>query len=149
MTAANDESRQRVTIWSVSPEIIGAYFGIFLIQYIPAIVFDAYTHIKRQEVDDALATTALEIIKASGPIGIGSAMNAIAIALSVEAIMVLARILSRQQRAEGHAEGLAEGLAKGVAEERKRSSAKLRAWAKEKGIPFEELPISDESEDDQ
>ena len=47
--------------------------------------------------------------------------------------MVLAKILSDQQ----HAQGVAEGKAA----ERKRINAKLRAWAKEKGIPLEDLPI--------
>ena len=143
MTTANNESRQRVTIRSISPDIIGAYFGVFLIQYIPAIVFNADMQIRQQTANDTFAVTAIEIIKASGPIGIGSAMNAIAIALFVEAIMVLARMLSRQQRAEGHAEGVAVGRA----QERKRANAKLRAWAKEKGIPLEDLPIEDDSED--
>ena len=52
--------------------------------------------------------------------------------------MVLARMLSKQQREQGRAEG--------IKEERKRSNAKLRAWAKQKGIPFEELPIEDEDD---
>ena len=52
--------------------------------------------------------------------------------------MVLARMLSKQQREQGRAEG--------IKEERKRSAAKLRAWAKQKGIPFEELPIEDEDD---
>ena len=69
-------------------------------------------------------------------------MNAIAIALFLEAVMVLARMLSKQQREQGRAEGIKEG----AKEERKRSAAKLRAWAKQKGIPFEELPIEDENE---
>ena len=70
-------------------------------------------------------------------------MNAIAIALFVEAIMVLARMLSRQQRAEGHAEGVAVGRA----QERKRANAKLRALAEKYDIPEEELQIEDDSED--
>ena len=65
-------------------------------------------------------------------------MNAIAVALFLEAVMVLARMLSKQQREQGRAEG--------IKEERKRSAAKLRAWAKQKGIPFEELPIEDEDD---
>ena len=56
--------------------------------------------------------------------------------------MVLARMLSEQQREQGRAEGIKEG----AKEERKRSAAKLRAWAKQKGIPFEELPIEDEDD---
>jgi hypothetical protein len=52
--------------------------------------------------------------------------------------MVLARMLSKQQREQGRAEG--------IKEERKRSNAKLRALAKEYGIPLEKLPIGDENE---
>ena len=137
MAATRNERDQRVTIWSISPDIIGAYFGILLIQYIPAIVFNAYMHIRQQTANDTFAVTAIEIIKASGPIGIGSAMNAIAIALFVEAIMVLARMLSKQQREEGIKEGS------------KRENAKWRAWAKEHGIPEEELPIFAKNEDEQ
>ena len=51
--------------------------------------------------------------------------------------MVLAKMLSKQQREEGIKEG------------RKRANAKWRAWAKEKGIPLEELPIDDEPKDDE
>ena len=87
-------------------------------------------------MDDTFVTVALEIIKSSGTIGIGSAMNAIAIALFMEAVMVLARMLSKQQREEGIKEG------------RKRQNAKWRAWAKEHGIPKEELPIFDEDEEE-
>ena len=117
---------------------MGVYFAIFLVQYIPGIAFEAYTRIQQEAAIDTFAHIALEIIRASGPIGIGSAMNAIAVALFLEAVMVLARMLSKQQREQGRAEG--------IKEERKRSAAKLRAWAKQKGIPFEELPIEDEDD---
>lgn len=129
-----------MAIWSLSPQTIGAYFAIFLIQYIPGIALEAYTRIQQAASAD-FAHIALEILKASGPIGIGSAMNAIAIAVLVEAIMVLAKMLSEQQRREG--------IKIGIKQERKRSNAKLRAWAKERGIPIEELPIEDEGEDDE
>ena len=118
--------------------MVGAYFTIFLLQYIPGMAFEAYAHVQQWSAVDSIAQTVLEIVKASGPIGIGSAMNAIAIAVSVEAVMVLARMLSEQQRQEG--------IKIGIKQERKRSNAKLRAWAKEKGIPLEELPIVDEDE---
>ena len=103
---------------------MGAYFAIFLVQYIPGIAFEAYTRIQQEAPIDTFAHIALEIIRASGgPIGIGSAMNAIAVALFLEAVMVLARMLSKQQREQGRAEGIKEG----TKEERKRSAAKLRA----------------------
>lgn len=69
-------------------------------------------------------------------------MNATAVALSVEAFMVLAKILSEQQRQQG----IKIGIELGIKEERKRSNDKLRAWAKKYGIPEEELPIEDEDE---
>ena len=142
VTTTLSEPGKRIAIWSLSPQTMGAYFAIFLVQYIPGIAFEAYTRIQQEAAIDTFAHIALEIIRASGPIGIGSAMNAIAVALFLEAVMVLARMLSKQQREQGRAEGIKEG----AKEERKRSAAKLRAWAKRKGIPFEELPIEDEDE---
>ena len=139
MATTRNEGEQRVAIWTVSPQMLGAYFVIFLIQYIPAITIEAYGYIQQRTEDDTFATVAIEIIvNAAGPIGIGSAMNAIAVALFMEAVMVLARMLSRQQREQGHAEG--------VAEERKRANAKLRALAKKYDIPEEELRIEDEDD---
>ena len=138
VTTTRSEPEQRVAIWSLSPQTIGVYFAIFLIQYIPSAAFKVYALIQQRAADDTFAHTALEIVQASGPIGIGSAMNAIAVAVFVEAVMVLARMLSEQQRAQGRAEG--------IKEERKRSNAKLRALAKEYGIPEDKLPIEDEDE---
>ena len=138
VTTTLSEPGKRIAIWSLSPQTMGAYFAIFLVQYIPGIAFEAYTRIQQEAAIDTFAHIALEIIRASGPIGIGSAMNAIAVALFLEAVMVLARMLSEQQRQEG--------IKIGIKQERKRSNAKLRAWAKEKGIPLEELPIVDEDE---
>ena len=147
MATTASEPEQRIAIWSLSPQTIGAYFAIFLIQYIPSIAFEAYARIQQQAVDETFAHTALEIIKASGPIGIGSAMNAIAVAIFVEAIMVLAKMLERQQREEGRAQGIKEGRAQGVKQERKRSNAKLRAWAKENNIPEDKLPLAPEDDE--
>lgn len=144
MTTTRCEHEQRIAIWSLSPKTIGAYFAIFLIQYIPGLAFKAYMLIRQRAENDTFVHTALEIVEASGPIGIGSAMNALAVAVLVEAIMVLAKMLERQQREEG----IAIGRAQGIKEGRKRSNAIWRAWAKEKGIPVEELPIEDETDDD-
>ena len=96
--------------------------------------------IRQRAENDTFGHTALEIVETSGPIGIESAMNALAVAVFVEAIMVLAKMLERQQREEGFRQGVKEG--------RKRSNAIWRAWAKEKGIPVEDLPIEDETDDD-
>jgi len=65
-------------------------------------------------------------------------MNAIAIAVLVEAVMVLAKMVERQRWEQGHAEG--------VKQERKRSNAKLRALAKEYGIPEDKLPLEPEGD---
>ena len=142
VTNIRSEPGQRITIWSLSPQTIGAYFAIFLVQYIPGIALEIYSHIQQQAASETSAHIVLEIVKASGPIGIGSAMNATAVALSVEAFMVLAKILSEQQRQQG----IKIGIELGIKEERKRSNDKLRAWAKKYGIPEEELPIEDEDE---
>ena len=139
MTPTAGEPDQRIAIWSLSPQTIGAYFAIFLIQYIPGVLFKAYTLIQQRDAGDAFAHTAIEVIEASGPLGIGAAMNAVAIAIFVEAVMVLAKMVERQRWEQGRAEGIKEG--------RKRSNAMWRAWAKEKGIPVEELPIEDETDD--
>ena len=150
VTTALGEAEQRIAIWSLSPQTLGAYFAIFLIQYIPSTVFEAYTHIQQQATGDTFAHTALEIVRSSGPIGIGSAMNAIAVALFVEAVMVLAKMLERQRFEKGRTEGIKigkeVGVREGIKEERKRSNAKLRALAKEFGIPEDKLPIEDEEE---
>ena len=58
----------------------------------------------------------------------------------VEAVMVLASIINKQKREEGFKEG--------VKQERKRSNANPRAWAKENGIPEDKLPLAPEPEDD-
>ena len=56
--------------------------------------------------------------------------------------MVLAAWVKKRQ----FAEGLEQGVKQGRAEERKRANAKLRALAKEYGIPEEKLEIEDEDE---
>ena len=57
--------------------------------------------------------------------------------------MVLAAWVKKRQLEEG----IQKGVELGRAEERKRANAKLRALAKEYGIPEEKLEIEDESED--
>ena len=143
MTTATSESEQRIAIWSLPARVIGVYFVVYLIQYIPSVAFEAYTY--QRAAGEALARTIIEIIKTSGPIGIGAATNALAAAMIAEAIMVLASMINKRQRAQGLKEGHALGVKEGI----KRSNAKWRSWAKEKGIPMEELPIDDEPEDDE
>ena len=144
MTTTSREPRQRVAIWSLLPETIGAYFAIFLIQYIPGVAFKAYTLIQQQEAGDTFAHTVIKVIEASGPLGIGAAMNAAAIAIFMEAIvMVLARMYIERRLTESKEEGFEQG----VKHERKRSNAKLRALAKEYGIPEDKLPLESEADD--
>ena len=102
MTTASIETEQRVAIWSLSPQTIGAYFAIFLVQYIPGIAFEAHAYMQ-QIASEESGRIALDILKASGPIGIGSAMNAIAVAVLVEAVMVLAKMVERQRWEQGRA----------------------------------------------
>ena len=143
--APQPESPSRIAIWSLSARVIGAYFVIFLLQYVPGVALEAYTHWPPpSEGAMAVARAALAIVKGSGPIGIGSATNALAIAMIVEASMVLARIISAHQREEGFRQGVQQG----VRQERKRSNAKLRALAKKYGIPEEDLPIADTGDND-
>ena len=54
-----------------------------------------------------------------------------------------AEILAKATQ-EARREALQQGVTQGVMQERKRSNANLRAWAKERGIPESELPFMDE-----
>ena len=154
MTTGTDGPEQRIAIWSLSARVIGAYFVIFLVQYVPGAAFEAYSRLGQRAADETLVHAAVEVVKACGPIGIGAATNALAIAMMVETVMVLAKIISEHQRAagfqagveEGFQEGSKQGFQEGVERERKRKNAKIRALAKKYGIPEDELPIEDEDE---
>ena len=134
MAKETSESEPRIAIWSLPAQVIGVYFIVYLVQYIPSVAFEAYTY---QRADgEMLARTIIEIIKASGPIGLGSATNALAAAMIAEAIMVLASMINKRQREEGYRQG--------VKQTAKRSNANLRALAKKYDIPEEDLPLLDE-----
>ena len=144
MTTATDPEREpRIAIWSLSARVIGAYFVIFLLQYVPGVALEAYAHWPAADGAMAVARAAVAIVKASGPVGIGSATNALTIAMIVEGAMVLAKIISMHQREEGFRQGMKQG----IEQERKRSNAKLRALAKKYGIPETELPVADADDD--
>ena len=113
---------------------------MYILQYVPSVAFEAYTQFQQRAPDETVARAIVEVIKASGPIGIGSATNALAIAILVEAVMVLASIINERKRQEG--------IKEGIKQERKRSNAKLRAVAKKYGIPEDELPIEPEDDRD-
>ena len=116
--------------------MVGLYFALFWMQCVAGIAINAYNQIWLRP-DITITDSILRIIVGTGPISLGAAANSILIALSAEGIMVLAAWVKKRQ--------FEEGREKGRAEERKRTNAKLRAWAIEKGIPIEELPIEDET----
>ena len=69
MATETSEPEPRIAIWSLPARVIGVYFIVYLVQYIPSVAFEAYTY---QRADgELLARTIIEIIKASGPIGLG------------------------------------------------------------------------------
>ena len=162
MRASDSESlRQRVAMLSISPKMLGAYFVIFWAQYAPgmALMLTArYQAWRRADAD--LAVIIPEALKESGPIGIGAAVNATAIIILAEVIMVLAQMVKKKQyeagveqgielgRQEGIAEGRQEGRQEGIAEGRKQSAKRMRAWAKDRGIPEDELPLDPDDDDD-
>ena len=115
--------------------MMGAYIILFCVQWVAGMAIEIRYQIW-QRADNTLADAVLEIIKESGAIGTGAAANSIAIALMLEGIMVLAQMLRKRQEEEAYR--------KGVAEERRRKNKELRDWAKEKGIPLEDVPIDDE-----
>ena len=164
--APQPETDPRIAIWSLSAQVIGAYFVIFLVQYAPAVALTAYTQWPASDgatlTTMTLALAAVNIIAASGPIGLGSATNALAIAITVEATMVLAKIIGMHQREQGlrqgREEGRAEGIEQGIEQERKRRkrnnkarkarNAQLRALAEQYGIPEDALPLEDVDDDE-
>ena len=145
----------------------GACFALFWVQCVAGIAINAYNQIWLRP-DITITDSILRIIVGTGPISLGAAANSILIALSAEGIMVLAAWVKKRQlkqgieiglaegRATGRAEGRATGRAEGRAEERKLANARLHAWAKDameaqrqgRPIPFDELPIENDSESD-
>ena len=124
---------------SISPRMVGIYLVIFWVQCVVGIGINGYNQIW-QRADNNLADTTLQTILVSGAVGIGAATNSLLVVISAEGIMVLAAWVKKRQ----FAEGLEQGVKQGRAEERKRANAKLRALAKEYGIPEEKLEIEDE-----
>ena len=124
--------------------MVGVYFALFWVQCVAGIVINAYNQIWLRP-ESSLADSILQIIVWTGPISIGAAANSILVAISAEGIMVLAAWVKKRQ----FEQGLEKGVEKGRTEERKRANAELRAWAMEKGIPIDELPIRGESGSDE
>ena len=130
---------QRISISSLSPKMMGAYVILFCVQWVAGMAIEIHYQIW-QRTDNTLAEAVLEIIKESGAIGTGAAANSIAIALMLEGIMVLAQMLRKQQEEEARRQGREEGITLG----RQQRDKEYIAWAKEKGIPLEDLPIKNE-----
>ena len=58
------------------------------------------------------------------------------------------RAIREAKKAEILAKATQEARQQGIEEERKQANAKLRAWAKERGIPEDELPVIIEDENE-
>ena len=150
MNTTKRPAEQRVAIWSLSPAMLTLYFVIFWVQCVAGIAIDAYYQLQ-QRADAPVPAILLEIVRGSGPTGIGAAVNALVIALFVEATMVLAQIVKRRQFEQGRAQGREE-VREEAREEALRERAEereawmeawtqdLEAWAKENDIPIENLP---------
>lgn len=123
--------------------MMGAYIILFCVQWVAGMAIEIRYQIW-QRADIAPANAILEIIKESGAIGTGAAANSIAIALMLEGIMVLASMIRKKRYAEARRQGREEGITEGITLERRRKSKQLRDWAKEKGIPLEDLPSEDD-----
>ena len=119
------------------------FLGVFLAQYIGGLALIYWLGLRTGELkllDAGALATALIIM---------STAHAVVI---VEGIAMLAEsFLKRRYEAglqEGREAGLQEGheagLQEGVMQERKRSSANLRALAEKYGIPESELPFTDD-----
>ena len=132
---------------SITPRMVGLYLALFWAQCIIGIGINAY-NLALQRADSGLADTVLQAIVGSEKIGIGAATNSLIIVITVEGILVLASYFKKKWQEEDIAKGIEIGVKQGAAAERKRTNAKLRVWAEERGIPIEELPIDDEDEDD-
>ena len=150
MASINRQSlAHRVPISTVTPELVGVFFVLFWLQCVAGIGINAY-HQLWLRTDIAPTDAILQVIIAAGPISLGAAANSLIVVISTEGIMVLASWYKRRQFEQGvekgRAEGLEKGRAEGRAEERKRANARMRAWAEEKGISVDELPIRAESE---
>ena len=131
MNTTKRPAEQRVAIWSLSPAMLTLYFVIFWVQCVAGIAIDAYYQLQ-QRADAPVPATLLEVVRGSGPTGIGAAVNALVIALFVEATMVLAQIVKRRQFEQGKEEG--------IEQTQREHTEQLEAWAKEKDIPLEDLP---------
>ena len=129
--------------------MVGLYLVTFWLQCIVGIGINFYNQIW-QRADNSLVDIVQQAIVGSEEVGIGAATNSLIVVLSAEGIMVLAEWVKKKQFKEGVEVGIkqgrAQGIKQGAAAERKRVNAKLRAWAKEHGIPEEKLPIEDEDD---
>lgn len=134
---------QRISISSLSPEMMGAYVILFCVQWVAGMAIEIYYQIW-QRADNTIANAVLEVIKESGAIGTGAAANSIAIALILEGIMVLAQMIKKKREEEARRKGREEGITEGITLGRRQMAKEYIAWAKEKGIPLEDLSSEDD-----
>ena len=163
----------RPDIWSVSSKTLGFYLVLFWAQCVAGIALT----IRREALaraDGDLSEAFLDSLSAIGPIGFGAAVTSLTLSLTLEAILVLAQIIKQRQydkgveigreegieegvgigrvegREEGRVEGIEEGVEIGVNRARRDHNAKIQAWAKQRGIPADELPeLGDSPEPDE
>ena len=122
---------------SITPRMVGLYLFLFWVQCITGIGINAY-NLALQSADSGIADIILQAIVESEKVGIGAATNSLIVVITVEGILVLASYFKKKWQEEVD---IAKGFKQGVAAERKRTNAKLRAWAEERGIPIENCPL--------
>ena len=143
----------RPDIWSVSSKTLGFYLVLFWAQCVAGIALT----IRREALaraDGDLSEAFLNSLSAIGPIGFGAAVTSLTLSLTLEAILVLAQIIKQRQYDKGveigREEGIEEGVEIGVNRARRDHNAKIQAWAKQRGIPADELPeLGDSPEPDE
>ena len=123
----------------MSSKTLGFYLVLFWAQCAAGIALT----IRREALaraDGDLSEAFLNSLSAIGPVGFGAAVTSLTLSLTLEAILVLAQLIKQRQYDKGVEEGVEIGREEGVEIGVNRASAKIQAWAKERGIPADELP---------
>ena len=165
-TPAPAPPQLRMSIWSVTADLMPAYLILFDILAIIGVGYVAWYH-TRELTTDSIHATIWGIITGVVTVGVASAIISILILETGKYAMIVGTYFERkfkhrretelaaaraeasaEGRAEGRAEGVEEGMERGRAAERKRNAAefntlideweKRRDEATEKGEPFDE-----------
>ena len=130
-------------MWAVSSKTLGFYLVAFWAQCALGIALTVRREFLDGEDGDIggggggdLSSAFLDSLSAIGPIGFGAAVTSLTLSLALEAILVLAELWRRRQ----YDKGVEEGVEIGAELNRRQNSATLREWAKERGIPADDLP---------